>query len=86
MNITAHQDVVFSNQGTIIVFTPLTPEGEAWFAENVEVPDWAYQGPSICADHRPGLAILAGLAESGLRVADASAARVVFATGRVAQA
>lgn len=79
-------DVVFSNAGSIIVFTPLTPAGEQWFDENVASEDWQWMGPSLCVDHRPALELLAGIAESGLRVADASVHRVLVATGRAARA
>ena len=64
-------DIVFSDQGSVIVFTPVTEAGTQWFEENVAWESWNQVGPSIVADHRPARAILEGLLDAGLRVARA---------------
>ena len=77
MKIEILHDVVFSDQGTVVVFSLLTPAGEEWFEENVAYEGWARMGPVIVADHRPARDIITGLLTDGLRVAQAPTTTVI---------
>jgi hypothetical protein len=64
----AEVDVQVSDQGSIILFTPMSPEARDWFDENVQTEDWQWLGASLGVDRRYAADLLAGIGEAGLRM------------------
>jgi hypothetical protein len=58
-------DFKIENQGTIIVFTPLTKAAEA-FLERCDTAPWQWMGPSLVVDHRPAGMLLYHIKDEGL--------------------
>jgi hypothetical protein len=61
-------DVVISDEGTIVTFTPLTDEARDWFDDNVHSESWQWLGRALGVDHRLASDLVAGIADAGLRV------------------
>lgn len=62
-------DVRVSNQGTVWVFTPITPEGQDWVDQHLELQGWQWLGgESFAVDHRPAESIVHGMRGDGLVV------------------
>jgi hypothetical protein len=47
-------DFRISDQGTIVMFTPLTEAGKDFLARCDSEP-WQWLGPSLCVDRRPAI-------------------------------
>lgn len=54
-------DITVNDQGTVVMFTPLTPKGEHWIQQNVEFESWQMMGKSLCVDHRLAEDLIAGM-------------------------
>jgi len=61
-------DIKIQNEGSIIVFTPMTSEALEWINENCEVESWQWVGGSLAIDHRFAEYIIYGLADAGFNV------------------
>lgn len=61
------RDIEFSDHGTICLFTPVSPEGEAWLEEHVDASA-PRMGKSVACEHRYAAALIRGLTEAGLEV------------------
>ena len=61
-------DVSLRDEGSLILFSPRTPEAFAWTQENVEVPNWAWLGNSFAVSHGYADALVAGYQEAGFTV------------------
>ena len=61
-------DVLVENQGSIAIFTPMTPAAREWTAENVQVEDWQRMGCSIACEPRCMADLVKRMQESGLVV------------------
>jgi hypothetical protein len=61
-------DFKVHNEGSVIVFTPLTEAAEA-FLERCDTESWQWMGPSLVVDHRPAVALVEAMQEEGLEVA-----------------
>jgi hypothetical protein len=59
-------DIEINDQGSIVMFTPRTPQGEKWIQENLEFESWQMMGPSLCLDHRPAQDVVYLMEEAGL--------------------
>ncbi len=62
----AHHDITIRDHGSLILFTPETPEASAWVKENVDIPDWAWWGGGFAVEPRYAVDLLIGLNEAGL--------------------
>jgi hypothetical protein len=61
-------DFNIRNEGSVIVFTPLTKAADA-FLERCDITDWQWMGPSLVVDHRPAVALVEAMQAEGLEVA-----------------
>ena len=62
-------DITFRDHGTMLVITAMSDEAKEWVDDHVEVPDYMNMGEdSFATDHRPGRAILEGMAADGFTV------------------
>lgn len=59
-------DIKITDEGSIVMFTPMTKAGEDWIQQNVEFESWQMMGPSLCVDHRPAQGLVEGMQEAGL--------------------
>lgn len=59
-------DIHINDQGSIVVFTPLTKAGEDWIQQNVEFESWQMLGRGLCVDHRPAQGLVELIQEAGL--------------------
>jgi hypothetical protein len=60
-------DIQVRNEGTVMVFTPLSEAGKA-FLGALETEDWQWMGPSLVVDHRPAYDLLEAMKSEGLEV------------------
>jgi hypothetical protein len=57
-------DVFVRDEGTLVLFTGSTPEGQAWLADKLDEPmTW---GDSYVVEHRYAMDVMIGLYEHGL--------------------
>jgi hypothetical protein len=63
-----YPDVRVRNEGTVFLFTPLTPAAKQWIAENVQ-PDAQWFGNALVVECRYAAEIAAGMREAGLVLA-----------------
>lgn len=61
-------DVEVIPGGSIWTFRPRTPLGEAWIANNVTAPTWAWWGGALCVEHRYAADLMRGMTDDGLEV------------------
>jgi len=59
-------DIRIQNEGSILLFEPLSDEAIDWWAEHVE-EGMTYCGKHV-VDHRPAAAIIEGLIEAGFAI------------------
>jgi len=48
----ATPDFRIRNEGTVVMFTPLTESARNFLRDNVESESWQWMGESLCVDHR----------------------------------
>lgn len=53
------------DQGTIVLFSPMSPAAKEWFQEHVAYESWQCLGSSVAVDHRPARDLLSILADEG---------------------
>jgi hypothetical protein len=61
-------DVLVRNEGTIFLFTPLTPAATNWICVNVQ-PNAQWFGNALVVEHRYAADLAAGMREDGLILA-----------------
>lgn len=59
-------DIKITDEGSIVMFTPMTKAGEDWIQQNVEFESWQMMGPSLCVDHLPAQGLVEGMQEACL--------------------
>jgi hypothetical protein len=58
-------DFRITNEGSVIVFTPLTGAAKA-FLDRCDTEGWQWMGPSLVVDHRPAADLLEWIKAEGL--------------------
>jgi hypothetical protein len=58
-------DFKITNEGTVIVFTPLTAAAKD-FLSRCDTESWQWMGPSLVVDHRPASDLLEFIRAEGL--------------------
>lgn len=66
---TTGPDVLIENHGSIILFRPLTPDGDAWIENNIG-SDAQYFGDALAVEHRYAEDIAEGMMSDGLTVGE----------------
>lgn len=61
-------DVQIINEGTIVLFRPLTDQARAWIEENVQTEPWQWFGGGLCVEHRYAHDLADGMERDGLNV------------------
>jgi hypothetical protein len=62
-------DVLVCNEGTVVVFCPLTSRAEQWIQENVLTDSWQWFGNALVVEQRHALSLGQGMKLAGLRLA-----------------
>ena len=68
-------DIIFDNQGSIIVLTPVSPVGERWLDDNVF---GQFNGPPVSVDFRYADDIIDAAIDNGLEVASSAARSMIL--------
>jgi len=63
-----YPDVLVRNEGSVFLFTPLTPAAKNWIAANVQ-PNAQWFGASLVVEHRYAADLAAVMREAGLILA-----------------
>jgi hypothetical protein len=63
-------DVDICGNGSTILFTPLSGEARAWFAEHVHSEPWQWVAGGLAVDRRLADDLMAGLHNAGFTVGD----------------
>lgn len=61
-------DFTINDQGSVVMFTPLTDAATAWVDENVALEGWQWLGNSFAVDHRIAQALVDGIEAEGFTV------------------
>jgi hypothetical protein len=61
-------DVRVRNEGSIVMFTPVSDAAKTWFDENVHHEVWQWFGESLCVEWRYAEDLIEGLLNEGLIV------------------
>ena len=61
-------DFKIKDEGTVVIFTPLTLAAEA-FLERCDAERWQFMGVSLVVDHRPAQNLIEIIRSEGLEVA-----------------
>ena len=61
-------DVIISDQGSLVMFRPVTAESQAFFDEHVESESWRWMGGALAVEHRYAPALWQGLVDEGFSV------------------
>ena len=51
-------DFIIRNEGTIVMFEPVSADAQDWVVENVRLDDWQWLGPAFGVDHRYAAALI----------------------------
>lgn len=62
-------DVAISNEGTIVVFEPLTDAAREWIGEHVQPDSWQWLAGRLAVEHRYAFVLIEGMRGDGLTVA-----------------
>lgn len=57
-------DFHISNQGSIVMITPVTSVAKEWVDENVQLDSWQWLGISFAVEHRYAAGLIEGLHEA----------------------
>lgn len=58
-------DVAIQDQGTIVVFAPLTVAARRWLREHVQSEPYQWLGGGLCVEHRFARDLYAGMIDAG---------------------
>lgn len=61
-------DFRIRDEGSVIVFTPLTSAAREFVKDEVQLESWQWRGDSFVADHRPGHLLLDALCDEGFLI------------------
>jgi hypothetical protein len=61
-------DFRINDQGTIVLFTPISDAAREWVDENVASDSWQWFGPQLCVDHRMAGDLLDGIVAAGFEI------------------
>ena len=61
-------DIFLRDEGTVVVFTPVSPEATEWIDEHVQAEAWQWLGNGLCVDHRFARDLFEGMVGAGLEV------------------
>jgi hypothetical protein len=61
-------DVKMKDEGSVVLFTPVSNDTRAWFKQNVVSEPGQWLGSSLAADPRPACDLLDGIRRRGLRI------------------
>jgi hypothetical protein len=61
-------DLHATDHGTVIIITPTSADGRAWWADHVDDTDAMAWGGGVACDHGPAAAIIDGAHAAGLAV------------------
>ena len=61
-------DVLVSNEGTLFLFCPLTPQAKEWISGNVQAGA-TWFGNALVVEHRYVWGLAQGMKDAGLRLA-----------------
>jgi hypothetical protein len=61
-------DIQIQDDGTIILFTPMSPEGKEWVEENLSLESWQWMGRSFAVEDQYADAVINSMTEDGLDV------------------
>ena len=61
-------DVAVSNEGSLFLFTPLTPEAKQWVKDNVPLESWQWYGDGFAVEPRYSMTLVKGIQAAGLVV------------------
>lgn len=62
------RDVEIVNEGTVVLFRPVTDRAKVWFKENIQAEGWQWLGMSVGVDHRYAGDIVEGLLGAGFNL------------------
>jgi len=66
--VAAVSDFQVVNSGSVVVFTPQTPQAKQWVADHLPLESWQWLGQSFVIDQRYAFDILDGIVNDGLEV------------------
>jgi hypothetical protein len=61
-------DVLIENEGTIVMFQPVTDAARDWFSVNVQTEGWQWFGTRLAVDHRMAGSLIEGLLSEGFNL------------------
>ena len=61
-------DIIITDRGWLVGFTPLSTPAQEWFADNVGSEPWQWMGPTLWVDHRPAQQLLDGIQAEGFDI------------------
>lgn len=61
-------DLLVRDEGTVVVFSPVSKPAREWIDEHVCSEPWQWLGDNLVVDHRYAPVLIAAAAESGLGV------------------
>jgi hypothetical protein len=64
----ANVDFYFSDQGSLIMLTPMSKEAETWTNENIYYESWQMFGDAIAVDPRIFEDLFEGIVENHFRI------------------
>ena len=62
-------DLRVLDQGTVVLFTPVSERGREWLEANCATESWQWLGSSLGIDHRMAGPVIEGAINDGLEVA-----------------
>jgi hypothetical protein len=61
-------DVHVLDQGSMVIFVPLSEAAQNWFKENVSSESWQWVNGGLCVDHRYARDLIEGLVSAGMEL------------------
>ncbi len=61
-------DFAISDQGTVVLFKPLSASAKAWIDNNVAYESWQMFGSALAVDHRYAQGLYDGIINDGMTV------------------
>ncbi len=61
-------DIQINDQGSIIMFTPVSEFAKEWVNNNCYIESWQWMGSSFCVDHRIAEQLIEGMEEHDLSI------------------
>ncbi|MCY2927544.1 MAG: hypothetical protein NT031_19315 [Planctomycetota bacterium] len=61
-------DINVDDEGSVFLFSPITPLAREWVATNLSLEGWQWLGRAFAVEHRFVAPIVEGMMNDGLRV------------------